>query len=479
MSYLISRYKIAVFVFSISVFFIIFSNNASALTCAVRAGACNLGETPLLKMQVTDNSHAEFLTETNYNNYICCSEAGVTIGTACTGGSDSDIFLKLHSATNSHVEKNTSANYSNDACVSVDIGSIVCGYSTNCSTFGGGGYTCLGEISGNTNAHIGDCGSAYTEKVCCKYSVAAPFCGDGVCNGAETCATCPGDCGVCCVPTSCLGGCADVGQSRGCGLFCPNNNGNPCNDGNACTSGDVCSGGSCSGTPIICDDGDACTTDSCNIGLGCVYSVIPPTCALTAAPSSINIGDSSTLSWTTTCADTASIDKGVGNVVPVAAGSKIVLPTNNTPYIMTAANTGGTCACQTTIHICGDGIVSGPEFCDTLGNINCDGSRPVCNSDCSDCTCLFADDLVWAGNFLGVRQPIMCIIIDLILWILSIVGRVSLLVLIFGGVFYVVSGSNPERQEKAKKTIVFALLGLILVLASHAIIVVMNKIFVQ
>jgi hypothetical protein len=24
-----------------------------------------------------------------------------------------------------------------------------------------------------------------------------PFCGDGICNGDETCATCPADCGVC------------------------------------------------------------------------------------------------------------------------------------------------------------------------------------------------------------------------------------------------------------------------------------------
>ena len=212
----------------------------------------------------------------------------------------------------------------------------------------------------------------------------------------------------------------------------------------------------------------------------CCKITPPPTCNLTPSSASINFGDSIDLTWNTTDSTSASID-GVG-VAPVNAGVKNITPLDSATYTMTVTGDGGTATCQTTVtvvHICGDGFISGPEFCDTLGNINCDGSRPVCNSDCSDCTCLFAGDLVWAGNFLGVRQPIMCIILDLIMWILSIVGKVSLLVLIFGGIFYVVSGSNPEKQEKAKKTIVWALLGLALVLASHAIIVIMNKIFVQ
>ena len=84
-----------------------------------------------------------------------------------------------------------------------------------------------------------------------------------------------------------------------------------------------------------------------------------------------------------------------------------------------------------------------------------------------------------AGSFSFLGKPVVEIVNDLIKLILSFVGRISLLVLILGGVFYVVSGSNPEKQENAKKTIVFALLGLILVLASHAILVMIDKIFVQ
>ncbi|MCK4592602.1 hypothetical protein KAT63_04160 [Candidatus Parcubacteria bacterium] len=84
-----------------------------------------------------------------------------------------------------------------------------------------------------------------------------------------------------------------------------------------------------------------------------------------------------------------------------------------------------------------------------------------------------------AGAFTFLDKPVVEIVNDFIKLILSFLGRVSLLVLILGGVFYVVSGSNPEKQEKAKKTIIFALLGLMLVLASHAIIVILDKMFVQ
>ncbi len=84
-----------------------------------------------------------------------------------------------------------------------------------------------------------------------------------------------------------------------------------------------------------------------------------------------------------------------------------------------------------------------------------------------------------AGSFTFLGKPVVDIVNDLIKTILSLVGRVSLLILIFGGVFYIVSGSNPENQEKAKKTITYAIFGLIIVLISYAIMNILNKIFVQ
>lgn len=92
---------------------------------------------------------------------------------------------------------------------------------------------------------------------------------------------------------------------------------------------------------------------------------------------------------------------------------------------------------------------------------------------------IFAFPAYAVGSFSFLGKPVVEIVNDIIKLILTFVGRISLLVLILGGVFYVISGSNPESQEKAKKTIVFALLGVMLVLASYAILIIIDKIVVQ
>ncbi|MCK4525143.1 MAG: hypothetical protein KAU07_01770 [Candidatus Andersenbacteria bacterium] len=60
--------------------------------------------------------------------------------------------------------------------------------------------------------------------------------------------------------------------------------------------------------------------------------------------------------------------------------------------------------------------------------------------------------------------------------LLSFAGRLVLLFLIFGGVYYIMSGSDPQKQEIAKKIITYALLGLVFVLISYAVIVVLDRI---
>jgi len=74
--------------------------------------------------------------------------------------------LKLSGITNAHVGKNTHSDYANSVCLSAPTGStIVCDYATDCNALGPG-YTCLVSISGDTNAHVGNC-AAYETKVCC------------------------------------------------------------------------------------------------------------------------------------------------------------------------------------------------------------------------------------------------------------------------------------------------------------------------
>ncbi|MCG2693698.1 hypothetical protein L6259_00190 [Candidatus Parcubacteria bacterium] len=84
-----------------------------------------------------------------------------------------------------------------------------------------------------------------------------------------------------------------------------------------------------------------------------------------------------------------------------------------------------------------------------------------------------------AGTFSFLGKPVVEIVNDLIKWILSLVGKISLLALILGGIFYVASGGSPENQEKAQKTITAALLGIILVLVSYALINIVDMIFVK
>ena len=59
---------------------------------------------------------------------------------------------------------------------------------------------------------------------------------------------------------------------------------------------------------------------------------------------------------------------------------------------------------------------------------------------------------------------------DASLALLSYTGRIVLLFLILGGVYYIISGADPQKQEYARKTISYSLLGLILILVSYGVI---------
>ena len=71
-------------------------------------------------------------------------------------------------------------------------------------------------------------------------------------------------------------------------------------------------------------------------------------------------------------------------------------------------------------------------------------------------------------------KPIKDVFNEAILFLLSIIGGIVLLMLIVGGILYIFAGGNPEAQTKAKNTVTKAIIGLILVLSSYAIV---NQIF--
>lgn len=126
------------------------------------------------------------------------------------------------------------------------------------------------------------------------------------------------------------------------------------------------------------------------------------------------------------------------------------------------------------VDTCGDGIVSGSEVCDKKGDVGCFAPTPACNTDCGGCiACTIKSKLSFFG------KPVICIIQDAIKWILSVVGGIVFLMLIIGGAYYMFSGENPKRQESAKKMITYAIMGIVLILISYALLALIDKIFVR
>ena len=74
-----------------------------------------------------------------------------------------------------------------------------------------------------------------------------------------------------------------------------------------------------------------------------------PTASISASPSAVDQGKCASLTWSSTNADSASIDQGVGKVDP--SGSKEVCPGNTTKYTIEATGKGGTKTASTTVTV--------------------------------------------------------------------------------------------------------------------------------
>ncbi|MBI2004683.1 Ig-like domain-containing protein, partial [Patescibacteria group bacterium] len=85
-----------------------------------------------------------------------------------------------------------------------------------------------------------------------------------------------------------------------------------------------------------------------------------PSCSLSTSPTTITLGNSSTLSWTTTNATTGTIDHSVGTMTPIAAGSKSVSPTQTTTYTATVTGTGGSATCDANVDVTTGGDTTKP-----------------------------------------------------------------------------------------------------------------------
>lgn len=85
-------------------------------------------------------------------------------------------------------------------------------------------------------------------------------------------------------------------------------------------------------------------------------------------------------------------------------------------------------------------------------------------------------DTVFAQSNLGLpNKPISEIITSFINWLLGISLGLAILVLVYGGIVYITSAGS-DRIEDAKKTITYAVLGILVIGISYSIVATIVKI---
>jgi len=68
------------------------------------------------------------------------------------------------------------------------------------------------------------------------------------------------------------------------------------------------------------------------------------------------------------------------------------------------------------------------------------------------------------------KDSLLVTLFTLIGWILAFVGPLAVLFIIIGGILYMTSAGNPERVSRAKKTLTYAIVGLVVVVLSYWIV---------
>jgi hypothetical protein len=133
----------------------------------------------------------------------------------------------------------------------------------------GAAYGACGPCTAVARCGDGVCNGTETCSTCPTDCMpCAMRCGDGVCNGTETCSSCSGDCGACMTTPRCGDGVCNLpGESCSscsddCGACPPRCGDGTCNGTETCSS---CSGdcGTCESTCMPCSQDSDCATGFC------------------------------------------------------------------------------------------------------------------------------------------------------------------------------------------------------------------------
>ncbi len=77
----------------------------------------------------------------------------------------------------------------------------------------------------------------------------------------------------------------------------------------------------------------------------------------------------------------------------------------------------------------------------------------------------------------GGEAPLQLLLANIIILVLGVGGALSFLLLLWGAIEYITAGGDKEATQKATKRISSAIIGVVILLTSFAIIYVVGKIF--
>jgi hypothetical protein len=129
----------------------------SLLNCTISNDTCI--NTDIYHMSNLTDAHAELYNESDYAYVVCCNESSSALIRAGA------TILHISSSTDAHAELSNESDYPNQISLGSNNGTITCAYGTSACP-----EACLGTISSNTDAHVGDCVTdPYPTYICCAY----------------------------------------------------------------------------------------------------------------------------------------------------------------------------------------------------------------------------------------------------------------------------------------------------------------------
>lgn len=80
-------------------------------------------------------------------------------------------------------------------------------------------------------------------------------------------------------------------------------------------------------------------------------------------------------------------------------------------------------------------------------------------------------------KFLGIS--VKTILERIVNFLLRTAGSIALIILVLSGIYYIASNGNSESQQKAKRMLIGAVEGIVIIMLSYSLLALINKLAVQ